>query len=324
MRLQTEHRVRTGFVMTVLICAVLVRFFLSWGAAGEKPVAEPATVEQHISLRPVLTPRAELPAELPVEEISDAEPLSLPIFDESDAAGIRVAGLSTYNSDITEALSGLWREEMDAAPTVLIVHTHGTESYTAEAGWEYEGSEHLRTAEAEYSVVRVGRELKSLLEARGITVLHDETMHDAQSFAMAYTASRKAVEGYLLSHPEIDLIIDLHRDAAENPDGSAFAPTVTADGQAHAKLMLVVGTDEGGLTHPNWKKNFSCAAQLQALLNRSLRGLCRDMDLRTERFNQDLHPGMLLIEMGAAGNTMREVLHSTELLSDAVAELLGR
>ena len=324
MRLQSANRVRTGFVMTLLICAVMVRFFLSWDAAGEQPQEVPPKPQATVSLRPVLSAPEPLP--IMAEEPSDT-PVSVPqrpVFDARDAAGIRVAGHSTYRPDVEAALSGLWRQEVDATPTVLIVHTHGTESYTAEAGWEYDGAEGLRTTQAEYSVVRVGREVKAILEERGVTVLHDETMHDEESFALAYTASRTAVEGFLQENPGIDLVIDLHRDAAENPDGSAFAPTVTAEGQAYARLMLVVGTNEGGLTHPDWEKNFSCAAQLQALLNRSLPGLCRDMDLRTERFNQDLHPGMLLIEMGAAGKTMREVLRTAEVLADAVAELLGK
>lgn len=320
--IQTGNRLRTGFVMTLLVSAVLVRFFLSWGAAGEQPPPEPS-VSEPVCLRPVLSESVmDPPLETPPEEPEKLP--SLPTFDASEADHIRVAGLSTYNPDVQKALAGLWRQEMDAAPTVLIVHTHGTESYTAEAGWEYDGAAETRTTDAAYSVVRVGRELKQLLEEQGITVLHDETMHDRLSFAAAYTSSRTAVERFLQENPGVDLVIDLHRDAAYNPDGSDFAPTVTWQEQDYARLMLVVGTDEGGLTHPNWQKNFSCAVQLQALLNRSLPGLARDLDLRTERFNQDLHPGMLLIEMGAAGNTLREVLHTTQVLADAVAELLGK
>lgn len=322
MGLRTTNRVRTGFVMMVLISAVLVRFFLSWGSAGEKPEPELPEPRQVVSLRPVLS--TPVRAAVPEEEPAPLPTVQLPVFDARDADAIRVAGMSTYRPNVAEALSGRWRQEGDSMPTVLIVHTHGTEGYTAEAGWEYDGAEEQRTTDAAYSVVRVGRELKALLEERGVTVLHDETMHDKESFAGAYTSSRAAVERYLQEDPDIDLVIDLHRDAALNPDGSAFAPTVRVDGQAYARLMLVVGTDEGGLYHPDWQKNFSCAAQLQALLNRSLPGLCRDMDLRTERFNQDLSPGMLLIEMGAAGNTMREVLRSAEVLADAVAELLGK
>jgi len=323
MLLRSNNRVRTGFVMTVLVSAVLVRFFLSWGAAGEQPATEEPGRMETISLRPELTPQPVKTLPPPAAPVVE-EPVVLPTFQASDAAGIHIGGMSTYRPDVEKALSGLWRQEADAAPSVLIVHTHGTESYTAEAGWEYDGADELRTTDAAYSVVRVGRELKQRLEERGVTVLHDETMHDKLSFAGAYTASRAAVEGYLKENPGIDLVIDLHRDAALNPAGSAFAPTVTVGEADYARVMLVVGTDEGGLHHPNWQKNFSCAAQLQALLNRSLPGLCRDMDLRTERFNQDLAPGMLLIEMGAAGNTLREVLQSAEVLADAVAELLGK
>lgn len=70
--------------------------------------------------------------------------------------------------------------------------------------------------------------------------------------------------------------------------------------------MLVVGTDEGGLSHPDWQENLANALKIQTLLNRSAPGLCRNLNLRTERFNQHETPGSLLVEVGASGNTLAE------------------
>lgn len=75
----------------------------------------------------------------------------------------------------------------------------------------------------------------------------------------------------------------------------------TIDGEDAAKLMLVVGTDAGGLEHPNWRENLSLAAVLQARLQQDYQGLMRPINLRTERFNQDLAPMDLLVEVGASG-----------------------
>ena len=82
--------------------------------------------------------------------------------------------------------------------------------------------------------------------------------------------------------------------------------------------MLVVGTDEGGLSHPDWQENLANALKLQALLNRAAPGLCRSLDLRTERFNQHETPGSLLIEIGSTGNTLAEALRSARILADAL------
>ncbi len=318
MRLQEKKSMRTGFAVMLLICAVAVRICLAVSAA-EAPAQEmpPIRIEERISLRPVLSVMAEEPE--PAQEVSESPKMLQ--FDAQDAENIHIAGACSYETNVLEALSTDWRSGAEA-PAVLIVHTHGTESYTAEAGWEYAGSENQRTNEAAYSVVRVGRALAEALRAQGLTVYHDETMHDEFDFAGAYNQSRAAMQTFLQEHPEISLVIDLHRDAALYPDGSAFAPTVTVEGQEFARLMFVVGTDEGGLTHPGWRKNLGCAVQLQALIERAVPGLCRDVDLRTERFNQDLSSGALLIEMGAAGNTMTQVLRSAEVLAEAVAELV--
>ena len=95
---------------------------------------------------------------------------------------------------------------------------------------------------------------------------------------------------------------------------------LTLDGARCAQLMLVVGSDEGGLTHPDWKENLANALKLQALLNRIAPGLCRDIDLRTERFNQHETPGSLLVEFGCTGNTLAEALRSADYLAQALCE----
>ena len=87
--------------------------------------------------------------------------------------------------------------------------------------------------------------------------------------------------------------------------------------------MLVVGTDAGGRSHPNWDKNLSLALRLQTLLERASPGITRPLNLRPQRFNQDLSPGALLVEIGGAGNTHEEALAAVEILADGLAGLLS-
>lgn len=329
---ERTERIRTGFVFTLLCCAVLVRLILAFGAAAaqpEQPEAQPpGQAAEKTLLRPRPAPEPESESAGETEQTQEPEPAALPTeapalsFTAEDAARVRIGGACSYPADAAQALQEVWRVPSDAAPTVLIVHTHGTEAYTAEEGWTYSGQEGQRTEDPEYSVVRVGRELAAQLEQLGVRVIHDETMNDRESFSGAYAASRGVAQEHLAEESGISMVIDLHRDAAQNPDGSAFAPVSVFSGTEYARLMLVVGTDEGGLEHPDWRKNLGCAAQLQALLERNWPGLARDVDLRTERFNQDLSPGAILIEVGAAGNTLRQAMQSMTPLAGAIAALL--
>lgn len=75
-----------------------------------------------------------------------------------------------------------------------------------------------RTADPEYSVVRVGTELTKLLEERGFEVVHDLTDHEPPRLGTAYTRSLKTLESYADQH--FDLYIDLHRDAYSKANGN--------------------------------------------------------------------------------------------------------
>ena len=265
---------------------------------------------------------AELPAENsePPERQIAAEVTQLPeAFSAAEADAITIAGACSYAVDKAALLTRPSALTAKAdGPKVLIVHTHTSEAYTPEPGWEYESSDPLRTGDAEHSVVRLGTRVAELLNAHGIETLHDTALNDYPSYNGAYERMRQTIEGYLAQYPSIEMVLDLHRDAANDPAGMPVAFTAEVDGARCAQLMLVVGSDEGGLTHPDWKENLANALKLQALLNRIAPGLCRDIDLRTERFNQHETPGSLLVEFGCTGNTLAEALRSADYLAQAL------
>lgn len=245
------------------------------------------------------------------------------VFTEADAEAITIGGACTYEVDPLELLQ---RESVldfsQDGPTVLIVHTHTSEAYAMEAGWEYNETETARTQDTEYSVVRVGRVVAEELERRGISVIHDTTFNDYPSYNGAYNSTLAKIQQWVAEYPSIQMVIDIHRDAGANEDGTPVRHAVTLDGVETAQLMLVVGTDQGGLSHPGWQDNLSWALKLQAVLERQWPGLCRDLDLRTERFNQHMTPGSLLVEVGSSGNTLKEALEAARLLADGLADLI--
>ena len=206
-------------------------------------------------------------------------------------------------------------------PTVLIYHTHAMESYTPQTGEDYTEEVPFRTADLDYNMVSIGTRLAELLENAGISVLHDTTLHDAASYNGSYASSRETVEKYLAQYPSIRLVLDIHRDAAEDGSGHQVATTAeTAQGDT-ARLMLVLGSEAGGLYNPNWQENYALAVKLQAVLEQGSPGLCRELRLTDQRYNQDLSPGALLIEVGAAGNSHDEALRAMTPLAEAIAAL---
>ena len=261
---------------------------------------------------------------VPLPRQGSGDPSQPLTFTEADAEAVTVGGACTYPVDKLALLQQPSVLDFDQdGPTVLIVHTHTSEAYTQEAGWEYPENEMARTQDTDFSVVRVGRELAETLEARGISVLHDESFNDYPTYSGAYDRTLEKIQQWVQRYPSIQMVIDVHRDAAANADGTPVRHAVTLDGQETAQVMLVVGTDQGGLSHPNWRDNLSWALKLQAVLERQYPGLCRNLDLRTERFNQHMTPGSLLIEVGSSGNTLREALAAARDVGEGLAALIA-
>ena len=306
----------------LVLLALGFRLVLLWPSELRLPVVSRAAAiaGQCLGVDPVREETASERVEEPEEP-----PKLLPqeqriaAFTGGEAQDIAIGGALAEGIDKTSLL--LTPLNMQPEAQVLIVHTHTSEAYTPEPGWEYEASADYRTLDPARSVVRVGEELAMELRRRGIGVIHDTTVCDDPDYDQAYERSYDVIEAQLAAHPSIQIVLDIHRDAMIDAEGNAAAMTWDQD-EGCARLMLVVGTDEGGLYHPNWQENLSFALKLQALLNRSAPGLCRDLSLRRERFNQHFTPCSVLVEVGAAGNTLAQALPSARYLAGAVAELI--
>ena len=274
-----------------------------WSAGGVSAAAPPLT-------QPTTQPPAQMPA--------------VPVFSAADLKKVqmRYASGCKYRPDLQALLSSPLSWDLDdGAPAVLIVHTHGCESYTKVKGQNYKESGNFRTRNNDYNMIAVGRLLAQRLEAAGIGVIHDTVCHDYPSYDDAYSSARASVKDYLQRYPSIRLVLDLHRDAATYADGTQYATGVTVDGQRIAQLMLVMGTDSSGLHYPNWRDNLSVALKVLVQLETVAPGITRTTTLRTSRYNQDLHGAMLLVEVGSAGNTLDQAKAAVEYLAKAIIAL---
>ena len=244
----------------------------------------------------------------------------LPAFSPEDAALTEMYYACSLRPDLGELLSlPLSWNLADTEPRVLILHTHTTESYTQRKE-PYVESADYRTLDESYNMLSIGSIVAGILSDNGIGVVHDRQLHDYPSYNGSYNDARRSILSYLEQFPGIELVLDLHRDAADTENGQ-LRPLVTVAGEAVAQLMLVMGTDESGLSHEHWQENLSLALKLQAQLERQAPGITRPTILRAQRFNQDLSPGALLVEVGAAGNTHEEARRAAEQLAHAIVAL---
>ena len=310
----------------LVLLALCLRLVLLWTAAPQLPILSRTAriAGQCLGVDPVreetASRRAEQPEKPPKPAPAQAAPPPTPAeFTGDEARSIAISGELAGDVDKTALL--LTPLELQPEAEVLIVHTHTSEAYTPEPGWEYEPDGDFRTADPARSVVRVGEELAMELRRQGVGVIHDATVCDDTDFQHAYEHSFDVIEARLAAHPSIRIVLDIHRDAMVDSEGNAVATTWDGD-EGCARLMLVVGSDGGGLYHPNWRENLSFALKLQALLNRSAPGLCRDLSLCRERFNQHFTPCSVLVEVGAAGNTLAQALPAARRLGDALAEMI--
>ena len=86
--------------------------------------------------------------------------------------------------------------------------------------------------------------------------------------------------------------------------------------------MFVIGTDGGGLDHPNWKNNLKTAIKIQEKANEMYPGLFKPIILRNSRYNQHVTNGACIIEVGATGNTIEECKGSMKYLSKIISEVI--
>ena len=185
-------------------------------------------------------------------------------------------------------------------------------------GYEYEATGNYRTTDLNYSVARVGTELTNYLREKGFNVTHNTTYHDYPAYSGSYARSLNTLEG-LLEGKNTQLVFDLHRDAVGS--SNEYAPTIKINANYVAQIMFVIGTNGGGLEHPNWVQNLKMAVKIQEKANEMYPGLFRPIIIRNSRYNQHLTNGSSIIEVGATGNTMEQCILSMQCLSNVLAEV---
>lgn len=200
--------------------------------------------------------------------------------------------------------------ETTGEPRVLILHTHATESYLPSS----EGNFHRK--EEENTVRDVGNVIQAALEAKGIGVIHDKTLHDYPSYNASYSRSYATAMAILSKYPSIECVIDLHRDAVS---GEAPAQTISIGGKTCAKYSYVIGTSAS-----TYSQNKSFVGRLNGIASSKYSGFTGAVIERGYPYNQDLSSKYLLVEIGFNRNQIEDCRNTAQIFGDVLAEGLNQ
>ena len=193
-------------------------------------------------------------------------------------------------------------------PAVLILHTHATETYLPSD----EGNYHSK--KKENSVRDVGEVLARSLEEEGISVVHDQTLHDNPSYSSSYSRSAETVKALLNQYPTIRCVIDLHRDATAS---DAPGATLSVGGKTCAKYMYVVST-----AVPNYKANLKLISAMNDIASDKYSGFTGSVLERGYPYNQSLADRYLLVEFGNNRNDITDVRSTARIWGKILAQAL--
>ncbi|MBQ8598930.1 MAG: stage II sporulation protein P [Oscillospiraceae bacterium] len=277
----------------------------------------------------------EIPTPNKSTPVSIPEEYQGPIIEET-MSGQAKTGFPTYGVGLIKNSSNLSDEEVSSiaaeehnlslgteGPQVLIYHTHATESFEPYDSDVYDTRNTWRSTDSEENMIAVGNAIAAAIEAHGIEVIHDDTLHDYPSYNGSYERSAVTIEDYLEQYPSICVALDIHRDAIQRDD-TLVKPVVTINGKKAAQLMIIAGCDDSGsLGIPTWKDNLRFGVRLQDQIESMYPGLCRPLYFTYRKYNQHLTNASLLFEIGSHGNTLEEAIYCGQMAGDAIGAYLA-
>jgi stage II sporulation protein P len=209
---------------------------------------------------------------------------------------------------------------------IAIYHTHTSETYFDDPRPQDSNGHVLPGVIG--NVAKVGQELAKILsEKYGFNIIHTTKVHD-ENYALSYFNSRKTARELITNYPDLNMILDIHRDGLKEGDSQKFY-TTEINNEKVARVMLVVTNGNFEFAHlnlrdyhPEWRRNLDFAKKLSNKMEEMYPGLLMRMEIRDTTYNQDLHPRSLLLEIGDYNNSTGEAIRSVRLLADVIANLI--
>lgn len=204
--------------------------------------------------------------------------------------------------------------------TILIYHTHSQEAFRDSPN-----------TDPAYTILAVGEVLAQILrDTYGYEVIHLTDSFDVVdgklSRSGAYGRAAQKLQEVLQQNPQIDVMLDLHRDGV----GENVHLISEQEGKAAAKLMVFNGVcrDANGpladAVNPYEQENLAFGFQLRLALDTFSPGITRTNYLKQGTYNLNFLPRSILIEVGAQTNTLQEAKNAMPALAKALHFVLER
>lgn len=199
-------------------------------------------------------------------------------------------------------------DKSQPGPHILIYHTHSQEAFADSV-----------PGDKSTTIVGAGAKLADLLrEEYGYEVYHHTGEYDVNSRDDAYANAEPALEEILARYPQIQVIIDLHRDGVDESrhlvaewQGKKVAQFMFFNGLSY----LNTRGDIDYLPNPNLQGNLATSYQAAIIANEYYPGLARRNYLNGYRYNMHYREKTLLIELGAQTNTVDEIMSACDPLA---------
>lgn len=212
-----------------------------------------------------------------------------------------------------DPLRALREVDWGETPLVAVLHTHPSEMYRTDTFSPANPHDYHRFDTADTGVVRVGARVVDVLwNEYGIPAVHDTTLHNTPCHNCAYVESRATAQQLIRNYPSLEFMFDIHRDGAVEVSMLAGVGDETV-----AQLALAVGRGHG-----QWAQNRAAAESLAELFDQSYPGVFRRILHLDHRYNQDLHPRFLIVEMGNYYDHEKYALRTAEMLAEVIAKAL--
>lgn len=244
----------------------------------------------HINLRPADTLKAQIPLLAQIEAQGTTVITVLPEDQKTEAPAVE--------------------EKIPKDILVGIYNTHTGETFTLTDGTD-------RLTGKQGGVVKVAQVVQQTLQKKHqIPVAVSDKVHD-QRYATSYLESEKTAKEMVKQYPKMITLLDIHRDGGRSRQDCL----VEVKGQKTAPILIVIGSD-ARLPFPNWKQNYKFACRVAEKMDAMYPGLCQGVRVKEGRYNQFLHPGAILVEVGSDNNSLAEAEKSGEMFAEALAEIL--
>lgn len=173
------------------------------------------------------------------------------------------------------------------------------------------------------NITKFGEKLGAQLSVNGIEtdLLPVDNMVELNKKALKYERAYHSIRGYVekqIQEVDYDLIIDIHRDAVGRDK-----TVVTHADENYARVAFVIGKE-----HANFKHNEEKARRMKEEMEKLVPGITRGIIMKSGprvdgKYNQDLHPSLILMELGGIENTEEELNRTIAVIADATTAVLS-